>query len=71
MAELITDGVTGLLSEPGNAQDLAEKIRWAEENPSKMRDMGRNARREYLRAYTPQRNFSQLMAIYRSVLAEH
>jgi glycosyltransferase involved in cell wall biosynthesis len=71
MAELITDGVTGLLCEPGNAQDLAEKIRWAEANPSKMREMGVSARAEYLRAYTPQRNYAQLMAIYRSVLAEH
>ena len=28
LPEIVDDGVTGLLFEPGNAEDLAEKIRY-------------------------------------------
>jgi glycosyltransferase involved in cell wall biosynthesis len=64
LAELIEDGVTGLLFEPGNATDLAAKINWAQQNPHKMREMGRNARNVYEAKYTANQNYHQLMAIY-------
>jgi len=69
LRELIDEGLTGLLCEPGDARDLAEKIAWAEAHPAALREMGRNARADYLDKYTPERNFEQLMAIYRDVLA--
>ena len=64
MREIIDDGVTGLHFEPGDAVDLAAKVRWAVEHPLDMRRMGDNARRVYEDLYTPESNYRQLMAIY-------
>ncbi|HEU4709593.1 MAG TPA: glycosyltransferase [Methylophilaceae bacterium] len=64
MAELVQEGRTGLLFTPGDAADLAEKLRWADSHPAIMRDMGEAARREYESHYTSQTNFRQLMQIY-------
>jgi len=70
MAELVVDGETGLLFDPGNADDLAAKLRWAQANPDKMAEMGRNARRKYETEYTAERNYGQLMAIYEEAIQE-
>ncbi|HYD33822.1 MAG TPA: glycosyltransferase, partial [Methylophilaceae bacterium] len=64
MAELVHDGKTGLLFTPGDAAELAEKIRWADSHPEEMRRMGEAARREYEANYTSEINFRQLMLIY-------
>lgn len=64
MAALIRDGETGLLFEPGNAADLADKLAWAQAHPDAMRRMGEAARAEYEKNYTPEINYRQLMAIY-------
>lgn len=64
MAELVRDGETGLLFTPGNAVELAEKLRWADSHPAEMRRMGDAARREYEANYTSEINFHQLMHIY-------
>lgn len=69
MAELIDDGRTGLLFEPGNAADLAEKIAWAESHPDAMRRMGEAARTEYETKYTPEINYRQLIAVYQETIA--
>lgn len=69
MAELVSDGETGLLFEPGNAKDLAQKIVWAEANPDTLLEMGKRARREYEAKYTPATNYDQLMAIYAEAIA--
>ncbi|QCB47783.1 glycosyltransferase [Hydrogenophaga sp. PAMC20947] len=68
MAELVKDGVTGLLFEPGNAEDLASKMRWAQEHPQEMARMGRSARERYEERYTPQRNYQELLSIYTDVI---
>lgn len=68
MAELVRDGETGLLFEPGNAQDLADKMRWADAHPEAMRSMGNAARLEYEQKFTSSINFSQLMNIYRKAM---
>ena len=64
MAELIQDGKTGLLFDPGNATDLAEKINWAYLHKEEMKQMGINARKEYEQKYTAERNYDLLMKIY-------
>lgn len=71
MAELINDGVTGLLFEPGNAKDLADKLQWADSHPEEMLNMGRQARREYEAKYTSAINFKQLMDIYKDAMNAH
>ncbi|MDP3776350.1 glycosyltransferase [Methylotenera sp.] len=71
MAELIDDGFTGLLFEPGNAKDLAEKLQWADSHPDEMLKMGREARWEYETKYTSAINFKQLMGIYKDAIHAH
>ena len=71
MAEIVEDGVTGLHFTPGDAEDLAAKVRWAVEHPDEMRVMGSNARRVYEKKYTPEINYRQLMAIYQEAMAEN
>jgi glycosyltransferase involved in cell wall biosynthesis len=68
LAELVTDGVNGLLFNPGDANDLAKKITWAHSHPERMLEMGQAAYHEYLLKYTPERNYKILMDIYRAVL---
>jgi glycosyltransferase involved in cell wall biosynthesis len=64
MAELVEEGGTGLLFEPGNPRDLADKISWMIGNEAACLKMGRNARAEFLKRYTAGRNFDMMMEIY-------
>lgn len=68
LAELVDDGRTGMLFDPGNAADLAAKIGWAESHPDDMRRMGAAARADYAEKYTPDTNYRQLMDIYGDAL---
>ena len=68
LAELVEDGVTGLLFEPGNADDLTEKMVWALTHPDEMRRMGDAARARYEALYTPERNYEQLVSIYQEAI---
>ena len=68
--ELVEDGRTGLLFDPGDTVDLARKMMWAEAHPQEMRAMGERARRVYETKYTPEINYNQLMAIYREAIDE-
>ncbi|MCK4829038.1 glycosyltransferase, partial [bacterium] len=43
--ELIKDHETGLLFEPGNADDLRSKIEYMISHPDKVIEMGKNARK--------------------------
>lgn len=69
MEALVRDGETGLLFEPGNADDLADKLMWADAHPNDMARMGETARREYEQNYTPQRNIEILLDIYADAIA--
>jgi glycosyltransferase involved in cell wall biosynthesis len=68
LAELVEDGRTGLHFDPKSATDLARVIRWAEEHPDEMRVMGKQARREFELRYSPDRTYSQLVAIYHEAI---
>lgn len=68
MAEIVEDGVTGLLFDPAEARDLAAKVQWAVDHASDMRRMGENARRTYEAKYTPERNYALLMDIYEQAI---
>lgn len=69
MAELVEDGKTGLLFEPGNPVDLAEKMKWMIEHEDACVEMGKNARKVFEEKYTAERNFQILMDIYKKVIA--
>ena len=70
LPELVEDGVTGLLFNPGDADDLADKLQWAQAHPEQMRSMGEAARAKYEAFYTAETNYQQLMTIYRDAIAE-
>jgi len=64
MVEIIEEGKTGILFEPGNAKDLASKIEWAASHQSEMHNMGANARMVFEEKYTAESNYLKLMEIY-------
>ncbi len=68
LAELVDDGQTGLLFEPGDAPDLNRVLRWANAHPREMALMGAKARARYESHYTPEINYRQLLAIHRSAI---
>lgn len=70
LEELVEDGVTGLLFQPGSADDLAAKLRWAEAHPAEIEQMGKAARAHYEANFTAELNYRQLVAIYEQVLIE-
>jgi glycosyltransferase involved in cell wall biosynthesis len=67
--ELVIDGRTGFLFEPGNFRELAEKIRCLIGMPETIVDMGREARARLEREYSPESHYLALMGIYRRVLS--
>ncbi len=69
LLELVVHGKTGLLVTPGDAAELAQAIAFAEAHPERMRAMGRAAWEAYLAHYTPERNYEQLLRIYRQAMA--
>lgn len=69
LAELVDDGETGLLFSAGDSDDLSQKMCWAEQNPTEMARMGRNARAKYDAEFTADTNYQQLMSIYQDAIA--
>lgn len=70
LADIVQDGVTGLLFNPGDAEDLAAKIQWAQDNPEQMAIMSLNARALYESQFTADINYQQLVAIYADAINE-
>jgi glycosyltransferase involved in cell wall biosynthesis len=71
MAELVHDGHSGLLFEPGDPADLALKIHALLDDPARTIGMRRAARREYEDKYTAETNYEMMMAIYAEAAAAH
>lgn len=70
MIEVIEEGRTGLLFEPGNPADLAAKVRELLSADATRREATRRAARErYEQRYTAEANYRQLMSIYERALA--
>lgn len=68
MAEIVSDGVTGLHVEPTQHKDLAAKVLWAANHPSEMQIMGRNAYSVYQQQLAPEANYRTLIDIYTSAI---
>jgi glycosyltransferase involved in cell wall biosynthesis len=65
--ELVIDNQTGMLFDPENFSELADKVQWAWTHPAEMEAMGGAARRHYEREFTAEKNYEALMNIYRKV----
>jgi glycosyltransferase involved in cell wall biosynthesis len=68
LTNIVQEGVTGLLFNPGDAADLAAKIAWAHAHVDEMKSMGRAARAEYEAKYTPSINYQMLIEIYEDAI---
>lgn len=66
--ERIIDGETGFLFKPGDERDLAVKVRRFIEDPQMVERMGKSARQVYENRYDPDKNYEQLISIYRNSL---
>jgi glycosyltransferase involved in cell wall biosynthesis len=64
MAELIDDGRTGLLFQPGNPADLAAKVDQLAAAPARQGPLRQAARQEFAEKYTAEVNYRRLMTIY-------
>ncbi len=70
MSELIADGRTGIHFEPGDAADLANKVRLLLSDPTRLANMRLEVRREFEAKYTAEQNVRQMMEIYRMALTK-
>lgn len=66
--ELVEDHRTGLTFEPGNPEDLREKILFMSDNREAFREMGRNGRMWIEEHFDPHLYYEKLMALYRKAM---
>ena len=66
--EIVDDGITGLLFEPGSTEALTEKVRYLWCRPELCQRMGQAGREKALREYSPQEHYKRLMVIYREAM---
>lgn len=64
MAEMVTDGVTGLLFKPQDPEDLGSVLQWALRHPDGMETMANRARKQFELTYAAEPNYKALMQIY-------
>ena len=68
LSEVVQEGVTGRLFEPGNARALATVVSELFHDTETLSRMRKDARARFLARYTPERNLQALLQIYRDVL---
>jgi glycosyltransferase involved in cell wall biosynthesis len=68
LPEIVDDGVTGLLFDPGNAGELAEKVRYLWGRPELCRKLGEAGREKALREYSPQTHYERLVRAYQKAI---
>jgi glycosyltransferase involved in cell wall biosynthesis len=66
--ELVSDKETGLLFEPGNAWDLAEKAEWMWRHPAETSKMGMKGLESYRERFTENQCYQTLIGIYEGLL---
>ncbi|MFI7400903.1 glycosyltransferase [Streptomyces sp. NPDC049541] len=67
--ELVEDGLTGLLHQPGESASLASCIRRIAAEPDQNREMGRAARLRYEQGFSPAVGLDRLVDEYRTAIA--
>lgn len=70
LSEIVVEGKTGLLSAPGDVDDLRRNIQWAVDHPSEMAQMGAAARARYEALYSDKINYGLLLDIYQQAIRE-
>jgi len=68
LPEVVDDEVTGLLFEPGNSEDLADKIKLLWESPELCQQLGKAGREKVIREYDENMYYERLMATYEQAI---
>jgi glycosyltransferase involved in cell wall biosynthesis len=68
LREMVDEGVTGMLFESGNPEDLASKMRMLWENSALCRQMGHMAREKAMREYNGEAHYRKLIALYEKAI---
>lgn len=68
IAEFIEDGVNGYLCEPGNANELAEKIKFLIEHPHKAKAVAKKLHQKVIEDCNCEKYFEKLIQIYNNLL---
>ena len=69
--DIMIDGVTGLLSNPGDPRDLALKMKLAVDNPTKWRQMGEAGRNFVNQNFSYSAMISSFEQLYRGLISQH
>ena len=64
LAEIVEDGVTGMLAEAHDAEGLGERLRWAACHPQEMDEMGSRARHQYETRFRGPTHLAALLNTY-------
>jgi len=65
---IIKDSYTGLLFQPGNSDDLRDKIVWIVNHPEEAKNWGKNGQQLIAERYSEDAHYRGLMNIYRDVI---
>lgn len=65
--EIIDDGENGILINPGDAEDLKQKILYLIDNPELQKKLGSNLKRKVHAKYTWDKNAQKVLQIYRGM----
>jgi len=68
LPEIVKDGLNGILFKPGSVSELAAKFKWLQAHPATAVQMGKAARRLFEKNYAPEKNYQQLLNIYKSAI---
>lgn len=66
--EIVEDGVTGFLVEPGDPEDLSSKMKLLWENPDLCRQMGQAGRKRAAIKYSEDAYYKNIMNVYRKAI---
>jgi len=69
LPEIVEDRINGLLFSPGDADSLAEVLRWSLTNPEELAAFGQRARLAAAERHSPQKHYEELIAVFESVLS--
>ncbi len=70
-SEAVIDNKTGLLCNPYNSKDIAEKIKWVFENPELAQEMGKSARKLVLQSFDIDEIVDKNVAIFKKIIHEN
>jgi glycosyltransferase involved in cell wall biosynthesis len=65
--EMVNEGISGFLIESDNAEQLIDRISWAVNNRYRLREMGEQARRSALAAYSADQTYPHLLDLLAEV----